>query len=342
MNQDRSRDEGGALIPWDPKRFVRKFDSSEVKFSRGFLRSRPEKWFPAFATQWLPLAHSLGVEIRLVEVKPVLVMPKGLEAGFAGRVDDEPIGMFLDSESTKVVLDALCPGAVPHARDIVLEYLARRFLSSLALSWSGPESSTVQFDQEMNPFDVPETGTVKLTALVNNNHCTVWIALGRRLVERLDGLWRRQVHSSSKLNEKEMSLHIEVAQLAVPPSMLVDYMKSGATIDLEVLLTDTVTLKLGNRPWLPARLCDVSGKLGFEIISGPISTPALPDGTTRLSIEFPKLTLDSLTVSEIGQVGAIWECPTALENRVDMVINGERVAGATLCTYEGRFAVSVD
>ena len=342
MNQDRSRDDAVALVPWDPKRFVRKFEATEARFSRGFLRCRPEKWFPAFATQWLPLAHSLGVEIRLVEVKPVLVMPKGLESGFAGRVDDEPIGIFLDNDSTKVLLDAVCPGAGAHAREVVLEYLARRFLSSMALSWSGPESSVVQFDQEMNPFDITETGTVKLTAMINNNPSTVWIVLGRRLVERLDGLWRRQIHSSSKHAEREQTVHLEVGQLAVPPSMLVDYMKSGATIDLEVLLSDLVTLRLGNRPWLPARLCDINGKLGFEIVPGPVSSPALPEGTTRLSIEFPKLTIDSPMVSEISQVGAIWESGYMLANKVEMVINGERVANATLCTYEGRFAISVD
>ena len=50
-----------ALGGWDPQRALRKIDPAEVRYSRGFLRCRPEKWFPGCATPVLPRAHSLGV-----------------------------------------------------------------------------------------------------------------------------------------------------------------------------------------------------------------------------------------------------------------------------------------
>ncbi len=46
-----------SLIAWDPFRYLRRMDNKEVELSRGFLRSRPEKWLPGFGAQWLPLAH---------------------------------------------------------------------------------------------------------------------------------------------------------------------------------------------------------------------------------------------------------------------------------------------
>lgn len=343
MTQESFRQEPPSVMPWDPKRSVRSFDPAEARFSRGFLRSRPERWFPAFAAQWLPLAHSLGAELRLIEVKPLLLAPRGLDHGFAGTVDDEPIGIFLDADSMRVIIDAVSPGGTPAAQSVVLEYLARRFLSSLAVAWSGAESSVVQFQSEVDPFEIPQHGAVKLTVMVNNNYCTVWVGLGRRLIERLDGLWRRQLHSNVRKGDSGGSLlRMEVAQLAVPPSTLTDYTKPGTVIDLETLVSDSITLRVDGKPWMPSRICDVGGKLGFEILPGPVSVPTLPEGTTRLSIEFAEIPFDANSLAELGQVGAVWQTAIDLGNQIVLTINGEPIARGTLCVYEGRFAISVE
>lgn len=339
---EENREENISLVPWEPRRYVRKLDPVEVRLSRGFVRSRPEKWFPGLATQWLPLGHSLGVEIKITEVKPVITPPRGLEYGFAGRVDDEPVAILIDADSARVILEAVSPGSTESASGVVMEYMARRLLSSLGLSWSGPESSVVQFDSELDPQSVSTAGAIKLAVLVNSNACVVWIALGRRMVERLDGLWRRQVQSTTKSSGAPSDVHIEIAQLAVPPAMLVDYMRAGTVIDLEVFVSDMVVLRLGNKPWLPARLADVNGRLGFEIVPGPVASAPLPDGTTRLSIEFGKVLFEPATIAEMSQIGSTWESDITLSDQVHMVINGERVAAATLCLYEGRFAISVN
>lgn len=341
MDSNASGQSEPVLPAWDPRRYVRKIDPSEVRLSRGFMRCRPEKWFPGFSAHWLPLAHSLGLEVRVVECKPVAVTPKGLDVSFTGSVDNEPMAILMDAESRKIAVEAVSPGATENAKIVTLEYLARRLLSTLALSWSGPQPSVVRFDPDRDPSEAREAGAIKLTVMINNNPCTVWLVLGRLLVDKFDGLWRRQIQSASKLPQGNTELRLEIAQLAVPPSMLVDYMAAGTVVDLEVLISDLVTIRAGNKPWLPGRICDVGGKLGFEIVAGPTSAHSLPEGTTRLSIEFGKVSFDSTTMAEMGQVGAIYETDLPLTENVVMVINGERVADATLCSYEGRFAISV-
>ena len=76
------------LIPWVPQQTLRMYDSDQVRFSGGFLRSRPERWFPGFSAHWLPLAHALGIEAQLVEIKPLLIVPPALEYLYAGEIGD--------------------------------------------------------------------------------------------------------------------------------------------------------------------------------------------------------------------------------------------------------------
>ncbi len=329
------------LIPWDPRRSLRKLDPHEVRLSRGFLRCRPEKWFPAFPAHWLPLAHSLGIDFRLTEAKPGLALPKGLATAFACSVDDEPLGIFLDDVATNVVLEALIPGGSPQANRVVGEYLARRLLVSLESSWSGPESSVVRFESERSPFDIDPQGVVKLSFEIQRNPASVWLALGKGLVDRLDSLWRRQVRSVSRLAESEGDVHLELAQLAVPPAMLVDYLKPGSVIDLEVPASDQVVIRFAGKPFLPGRLGDIQGRIGVEVLSGPVPPSSIPEGTTRLSVASAIFKMEGTQMAELSQPGAAWDTGVSLGDVVAVVINGEKVADARLCLFEGRLAISV-
>jgi hypothetical protein len=330
------------LIPFDPGRFLRRVEALEARFSRGLLRARPERWFPGFPTQWLPLAHSLGVELRVIEVRPILAFPRTLKHGFLATVDDEPFGIFTDETSFDVVVDAVAPESTAGARDIVGEYMARRLLSTLAQSWSGPEASTVRFLERASLLEFSPVTAIKLAVEFNGAPAVVWLLMGKMLSEKFDGLWRRQIRSSIKIADAPTEVSIEVAQLAVPPSMLVDYMRAGSIIDLEVVSSDLVTLRQGSKAWLPARICAVNGNLAFEIVSGPVHAPPHPEGTTRLAIELGTLMLDANQLSEMSQVGAIFDTGQELTDKVSLSINSEKVGTATLCLYEGRYAISVE
>ena len=328
-------------VPWEPARALRSMDPNEVRLSRGLLRCRPEKWFPGVAAYWMPLAHSLGLTVKVSEVKAMSSLPADAVTTFVCSVDEEPLGIILDESSTSALLDAVVPGALPAARSVVAEYIARRLLTSLAASWSGPESSVVRFESEMNPDRVRGVASIKVAVKVNSDLCALWIVLGPQLADRLDGLWRRQLRSSARQASGRQELRMELVELAVPPTMLVDYLNPGSLIDLETPIGDTVTLRLGNKPWMTARLFEVNGNLGFEVLPGPVAPLVLPEGTTRLAVEFGVVEIDSAVVQELAQPGACWDTGLSLSDRVQMVINNERVADARLCCFQGRFAVNV-
>jgi len=332
---------------WDPERFVREVEPRAVELSRGFLRCRPEAWFPGFAAQWMSLAHSLGLEAKLVAVNTRLEAPKEFEVFFGALVDDEPIIIQSTRDSCQALVDCICPSLYGVASTvapatIMLEYMARRFVASLALAWTGPQQSVVRFDAGLRIEDVPAQGAIEMVFQLNGRECSVWISIGPRLVAQFDGLWRRQLMSTSAAAAEPTEIFIEAAQLAVPPSMLVEYTRSGTIVDLEVPLSDSVVLKQGGRPWMAAKLCSVNGQLAFETLAGTPPAPALPEGTTRLSLQFGGLTVDPRTIAELSQAGAIIKTEIELSDQVAMVINGEVVAEATLCVYEGRLAISVN
>lgn len=341
MRADDSQQRDPTLNPWEADRFLRKLSSLEVRLSRGFLCCQPEKWFPGFAMQWLPLCHSLGVEARITEVTPFIGGSDRIDHAFVASVDDEPMIIAADEESLRTLIDVICPGALRLARGVIEEYLARRLVTSLALSWSGPESSVVQFDASIDPLSVKTTAGVKLRLEVNRTACEILILLGNYTVERLDGLWKRQIHSTSRQHTEALDLGFEIAQLAVPPSLLAQYMEPRAMVDLEAAVSDRILVRNGNAPWAMARICSVDGHLGFEILQDTVNTSRIPEGTTRLAIEFGRERIEAAQQTELSQNGAVYETRLPLDGRVNMMINGEKVAEADLMVYEGRFAIRV-
>ena len=123
--------------------------------------------------------------------------------------------------------------------------------------------------------------------------------------------------------------------------MLSEYLIKGTVIDLEVKAAESITLKVGDKPWMPARLLDVGGKLGCEMTPGALTVPQIAEGATQLSVEFGSLQLDGAELAELSQAGAVLTTTIPVSGMVNLVINQEKVAEARLCVYEGRFAVEV-
>jgi hypothetical protein len=123
--------------------------------------------------------------------------------------------------------------------------------------------------------------------------------------------------------------------------MLSEYLTKGTVIDLEVKASDGVTIKLGSKAWMPARLLDVGGVLGCEMIPGALAVPPITEGATQLAVEFGAFEREGARVAELGQAGAILVTDIPVSGVVNLVINQEKVGEARLCVYEGRFAIEV-
>ena len=330
---------GGNRVDWDPLQRLRAVDKEHVQLSRGFLRARPERWFPDFSAQWMPLAHSLGVSCKVTGVIPVVSVPKSSGARFEFLFDNEPGQILFDDESQDKIVSALAPGSKTSAHSIVLEYIARRLIASLSISWSGHGSSAAKFVGvgESNQHNA----AIKLTLSINSNPVTLWICLGTRAVEKLDSLWRKQVISSvSRIAEQE-EMRVMIQELAVPRDTLANYSTPGVLIDLEKEISDLVTIDLGADRFIPARLARLHDHFVIESVPGTISSPAIDPNNVRVRVELLSAKVPGSFIPEMSQIGAMYGTGVTVSNSVTLSVGQSSFASGLLQEYQGRFVMQI-
>jgi flagellar motor switch/type III secretory pathway protein FliN len=337
-----SSDSSQDVEAWDPRTVLRSVEPLEARLANGFLRSHPERWFPGLSERWAPLMDAMKCDVRVTEVKPTLILPDGDAVCYRGSIDTDPIVVSIDPASAHLIAQEVVPRLGNGASmQLLLDYLVQRFITVLGMCQTVSEAGGVRFNGKCDPHDVSLVASVRLGTSMSGSACSILVSLGQEMVERMDKLWRRQVHSSTRQGNPEGPLRLEVAQLGVPPQVLSEYLSKGTVIDLEVPVSDAVTLRVGHKAFMAGRLIDVDGKLACQTVQGAATNVAVPEGTSRLSIELASLPIDSAVFSELSQVGAILVTEQSVSSEVALSINQERVAKGRLCVYQGRYAVEV-
>lgn len=343
--EQRADSEETRLEEWEPQKQLDAISTEEVAWSNGFLRSHPEKWCVGLGEQWLSLYSLFGVDVRIGDVKPLIGKPSEDSICFKSTIGEEDVCLSFTAATIDCLMKELHP-RVPSkaAGPMFVDYVAQRFLVGLTQSQTVLDGATCRFFGRYLPSDCPLRAGVRVTFTLNTISCGVTLYLSDDIIEKIDGLWRRQIHSASKIGFTHHSsdrLHVELAQLGVPPHVLPDYLKKGAIIDLEKQVSDIVTLRLGHKPLVTAKLlCSESG-FACKTVPGIPRIQPLPEGTTRLSIEYGSSMIDTPRLGELQQAGAVLSVDEPLSNHVHLCINQEKVGEAKLCVFEGRFAVEV-
>ncbi len=333
----------GDVERWNPSAVARSVSILEARLANGFLRCHPERWFPGFSERWAPLINVLGCELRVAEIKPTLALPDTSARSFHGLIENESMLISFDQQAAELITHEVVPRVARRGQGAVaLEYLVQRCMSVLGMCQTASESAgRVTYCGEVAPGDVNVVASVRLNCSINASPCSILFSIGGGLVDKMDKLWRRQVHSSMRTAQVDGLLRFEVAQLGVPPHLLSDYLTKGTVIDLEVGVTDALSLRVGHKLFMPARMIEVDGKLGCQTVQGAATNLTIPEGTSRLSIELAAVPIDPGGLAELGQVGSVLVTDKELDDQVFLSINQERVAEARLCVYQGRYAVEV-
>ncbi len=322
---------------------LRDVQTAEVKFSRGFLASDLSLLFSDFGQYWAPMFQSAGAELQLLDVRRALYFPQELARIVVVEVNGESSVIGIDEMSQDLLCSALAPENLASGQEVLIEYLERRLLTTLTKSWSNPDPLFCYYLSSDWEDEVEILGGVELQFAVNGKPGSVWFGLGPRMLDEIDRLWKRHLlkNSSTKFDDEVATLTIDVAQLAVPPAMLIDYLRAGTVIDLEVPKDDVYTLSLNGQAWGRARLCRYNRALAVEVIDlQPASFPPV-QGRTRVVVELARLEVDPNTMLEYRQPGAIIPFGKTIGSLVSVMINGEHVANGLLGEVNGRLAVSV-
>jgi flagellar motor switch/type III secretory pathway protein FliN len=332
---------------WEPEAVLPEISEEKARYSRGFLAAQPIAWFPRLPEFWLPLFHTLALDVFLQNYQKTFEYPENLSHAAIVEVDGERAFLGFDDESRQIISQFIIPGCSEATGEILLDYLQRRLLSTLEKSWSGREPLRCYSLSLDNDQTVELAATVGLNLEIAGEPCLVWFGMGPRLLEKLNSSWRSNLYQEKEgytgnVHSDEIhSISIEVAELAVPPAMLIDYVRSGTVIDLEIPVSTEVRLRSDGKPWMEGNLCRFQDRIAVEITSTRGSHVKFPEGTTRLCVEIAQTELDQEGMIEHAQVGAVLLTETLLDSRACLIVSGENVATAMLGEVNGNFAVRI-
>jgi hypothetical protein len=330
------------IADWSPLTALPKISQKDIGSSRGFLRCQPAKWLPGFPVQWVALAHSLGIEIKVVGVTPTTQIKTANARVYAGKISDLDIGILAAEDSFLFITNAIVPGGAAAGHQILEEYLVRRLFASLIMSWSGTELSNFAFLGQKEISDMDIGGAVQVSLMINGFPAAFSILLSPPLIEMMDGMWRRQLRSSFVERKAIQGIDIDIAHLAVSPTSLSEYTSPGTIVDLEVPISDSVILRLSSGELITGRLRTVSEELVVEVGAGAPPPLNQPEGTSRVAVRLGSFKLAPGTdISELLQPGSL--IPTGLPalNIAALVVGSERIGRVKICVYEQRFAMTV-
>lgn len=330
------------VLPWNPQVRLSRVNTDTVSLSRGFLRCKPERWFPGFGAKWLNLAHAASVEVKLLDARPILrEFEFNFETIFSAEADGQALYVGLDRESATILGTAVCSDGMPLARTLTVEYLIRRLISSLAQAWSGPQFTAVKFVGPLHEAVPQVIGAIRISLDINSKHCDVWVLLSAGLISRLDELWRRQIHSSTPPPSEDWMVRIELGRLTISPETVPDYLRPGTIIDLEIAESDIAMLRVGERAWLTVKLFNNDGQLAFEVLPTMLASSVSLPSATQLAVELGAIKIKGEAISELAQIGAMWRTDLKLGTKVNLTVGGEVLGQGELGTFDGRFAVTV-
>lgn len=319
----------------------------EVRYSRGFLCADLETYFPTLADHWKPFFLGAGVELRLNAVVKHLHFPQELGRIVVVEAAGESCVIGIDELSQDVFARALVRNVGQTAGEVLIEYLERRLLTTLTKSWGENEPFVCYYLSSDWAEEVEVIGAVEVELLVGVEKATVWFGIGPRALDMFDRIWRnrrskaKSVRGRTEFGDSVHSISVEIAQLSVPPAMLIDYMRAGSVIDLEMPVSENVVLLKNGEPWVGGVLRQFNGSFAVEVTD--LAPPGLEtiEGATRVQVELARVELDENAVQEYFQVGAVLPTSRQVGSPAALVINGETVAQAILGEADGNLALSV-
>ncbi|MGI6681033.1 MAG: hypothetical protein ACOX3T_06110 [Bdellovibrionota bacterium] len=334
-----SNDNNWAL--WSPLDELSQVSTKEIIYSKGFLQSNPATLFPSFSSFWQSFFENYSFDIALVDIKKSLTVPDNISHLYKGMIDREHIYVGYEDDEFSYLGNIVIPAGDEKIIEIIMEYMTRRLLASLSFSWTASENSIIYFDGKTKESPKSEA-TIVLDLKVSGKRVNVYIMCPYTIVNTIDKLWKGQIQASSKYREvSEVSLGIQIAELAVSPAMLNDYLSSGVRVGLEKIVNDNVYITKDNKKFLKGRLVRSSDRFVVEILGGIDTVAEALEGMVNISIQLGSVLVPGYVVSEISQKNVLWDTGLEITNEVEVYADNKLSAHAVLASYDKQFAIEV-
>ena len=331
---------------WEPESRLVQMTQEDIRFSRGFLPCDASKLVNGLSEYWLPLFLTLDANVQITGLSTHLSSPPELEFEAELAFDDEPATLGFSADTCQLLAGTIFSEHTEHGLDVLCEYVARRFVSTVSKSLTYQSELSFKFVSPDSQLEERPVGTMKISLQINGQSADVFLGLGTRAVEYVDSAWRRYItrRTASRGFQYSDQLHtvsIELAELSVEPSVLIDYVRSGTVIELDTPIDSPVLVRLNEVPWFRGTLALFRGCYVVKVAELDCKQTEAEDGKTRVRVELARFQIDQEGVIEGQQIGAMLASRVTAGASANLLIGGEQVAITSIHENSGRFSLTV-
>jgi flagellar motor switch/type III secretory pathway protein FliN len=341
----------GDVEAWDVESAIEPIDSNFVRFSRGLFAKDFSKVFKKLYNHWKLFFFTLGLDIKKVRSKVSFgSLPEGT-INFPFAVEGQKAYFSISENSLNLITSSFISSETKDlSKNLIADYLLRRFVSSLSLSWNLADKISFNCisgrDLQGSVNDVKVLIKVKLECSEQTIDFSIGLPLA--VAEILDFSLRQETEaerraSRDSLGNVRQKLSFQLGSFTVPSDKLLDYLEPGSIIQLELPVNDLGLVKSETGQILfRGKLVNVGGRWGLNIIdtSGK-SRVDRKSGETIVDIEVSSLEIDFVEIGEYKQPGAIIVGDSDIAPKVSLKIGGEELATAILGTKEDLFVLEI-
>jgi hypothetical protein len=331
---------------WQPEKVLPYLEPSEARYGSGFFCIDPIALVPTIASQWIPLAHTLGIEATLLECQAVASMPSGLTSISKLEIDGEVAYLGFEGEAEKVIADAVLGEYDKLTASLLLEYLERRFVTSLTRAWAGETPLTFAYVGGEVGTKTEVAAAIRIVFEVQSQNVTFYLGLGTRIVSEIDRFCREKLKSEHHVPKAFASrngvlLSILLGDISVQTAELIDCLREGSLLSLESTLSDKVMITLEGEIWAEGVLRQYNGRYAVILVNFTPKAKRFSQSTTKIEIEVAQIQIERSALEENAHFGGVILTDSALGSIVSIIISGEHVADAVACELHGRATVKM-
>ena len=311
---------------WDSGSLPR-LSTEQALLSSGFSQIDFGAWLRSLPNHWIPFFDSAGVSCGGCRWTPIADRPFGLEFEIAVEIGGYPALIAIGEETRKVLTGLVLSQRQDLAEDLLIDYLVRRFLSTLSSCWEGPFPLSAQFSADLDRASVQSVQGLVLNFSIAEKPCLIWLGIDKALVSKFDKAWKERLKKDPEGSDStaDTQVTLDLAHLDLAPEMLIDALREGSILELGLESIDRAFLSVDGKFVAGGALCEVAGCFAIQVAQTQIQVPSHRPELTEVLIRLGQIELEAFDHNQHLQEGAVLVSEARLGSPASIVIGGEVV-----------------
>lgn len=331
---------------WNVASDLQKINKFTVNYSRGFLLADIGKHFTGIEKYWNSFFQLISQTVENVSVEQSI----GFQPEFFWQslieIEGEKASLGLDKQSFATLSESVVDAEEfsMSGADVAVEYLVRRFLSTLEKISQEVTDTPFVFLSERPSFEDTFLSSVVLSFSLSGKPIKISFSLGPLATDSLDRFFRNRFAKESILSTipgDVVSLSVELVENTVEPAKLIDYMRADALVDLESQISSKVKIRVENEFWANGNLLLCDDTIVVSIDNFKEDSSVVAEGGTRMRVELSRIEISAKEFAQYQKIGSKMFTTALVGDPVTILISGEQVASATLGCLGDNFALKV-